>query len=161
MGHTGNHQGHTHCDHEVHARPPTNANQTESGAGQRHFSAIETSYNPLHETVKDTKGCRLGRGKSWMGQAEDSVLQVCQLTAQANQGVGKGKLPKLIQASLRHSSQEKKKKPFGKAGKTDIKFLIQENTKLQDLIVYTDGSISRQRPVRVGLNCQARCDHHP
>ena len=30
--------------------------------------------------MKNTKGCRLGRGKSWMGQAEDSVLQVCQLT---------------------------------------------------------------------------------
>ena len=132
MGHTGNHQGHTHCDHEVHARPPTNANQTESGAGQRHFSAIETSYNPLHETVKDTKGCRLGRGKSWMGQAEDSVLQVCQLTAQANQGVGKGKLPKLIQASLRHSSQEKKKKkkkkkkPLGKQAKQTSSFLFKK-----------------------------------
>ena len=31
--HTRNHQGHTHWDHEVHARPTTNANQTESGAG--------------------------------------------------------------------------------------------------------------------------------
>ena len=27
--HTENHQGHTHWDHEVHARPPTSANQTE------------------------------------------------------------------------------------------------------------------------------------
>ena len=32
------------------------------------------------EAVKDTKGCILGRGKSWMGQAEDSIPQICQLT---------------------------------------------------------------------------------
>ena len=45
-----------------------------------YFSAVKNPHNPLHETVKDTKGCRLGRVKSWMGQAEDSILQVYQLT---------------------------------------------------------------------------------
>ena len=45
-----------------------------------YFSAVENPHNLLHEAEKDTKGCRLGRGKSWMGQAEDSILQVCQLT---------------------------------------------------------------------------------
>ena len=44
------------------------------------MSAVENPHNPLHEAVKDTKGCRLGWDKSWMGQAEDSILQVCQLT---------------------------------------------------------------------------------
>ena len=32
-----------------------------------YFSAVGNPNNPLHEPVKDTKGCRLGRGKSWMG----------------------------------------------------------------------------------------------
>ena len=45
-----------------------------------YFSAVENPHNPLHEAVKDIKGCRLERGKSWMGQADDSILQVCQLT---------------------------------------------------------------------------------
>ena len=44
-----------------------------------YFSAVENHHNPLHEVVKDPKGCRPGRGKSWMGQAEESILQVCQL----------------------------------------------------------------------------------
>ena len=44
-----------------------------------YFSAVENPHNPLHEAVKDTKGSRLRWGKSWMGQAEESVLQVCQL----------------------------------------------------------------------------------
>ena len=45
-----------------------------------YLSAIENPHDPLHKAVKDTKGCRLGWGKSWMGQAEDSILQVRQLT---------------------------------------------------------------------------------
>ena len=45
-----------------------------------YLSAVENPHNPLHEAVKDTKGCRLGRDKSWMGQAENSILQVCHLT---------------------------------------------------------------------------------
>ena len=45
-----------------------------------YLSAVENPHNPLHEAVKDTNGCRLGWVKSWMGQAEVSVLQVCQLT---------------------------------------------------------------------------------
>ena len=30
-----------------------------------YFSAVKNLQNSLHEAVKDTKGCRLGRGKSW------------------------------------------------------------------------------------------------
>ena len=45
-----------------------------------YFSAIGNPHNPLHEAVKDTQGSRLVRGKSRMGQAEESILQVCQLT---------------------------------------------------------------------------------
>ena len=44
-----------------------------------YVSAVENPHNTLHEAVKDTKRCRLGRGKSWMGQAGDSTLQVCQM----------------------------------------------------------------------------------
>ena len=39
-----------------------------------HVSTVENPHNPLQEAVKDTEGCRLGRDKSWTGQAEDSVL---------------------------------------------------------------------------------------
>ena len=45
-----------------------------------YFTAVENPYSPLHEAMKDTKGCRLARGKSWMGETEDSIVQVCQLT---------------------------------------------------------------------------------
>ena len=35
---------------------------------------------PTIPEAKDTKGCRLGWDKSWMGQAADSILQICQQT---------------------------------------------------------------------------------
>ena len=40
-----------------------------------YFSAIKNPQNPLHEAMKDTKGCR--RGKSWMCQAEDGASPGC------------------------------------------------------------------------------------
>ena len=45
-----------------------------------YFSAVENLHNPLYEAVKNTKGCRLGWGRSWTGQAEESAQQVHQLT---------------------------------------------------------------------------------
>ena len=51
---------------------------------QAYFSAVEIPHNPLHEAVKDTNCSRLGRGKPWMGQAEESILQVCQLTSSSS-----------------------------------------------------------------------------
>ena len=41
---------------------------------------LTVMQNPLHNAVKKEKGCRLARGKSWMGQAEQSVKHECGLT---------------------------------------------------------------------------------
>ena len=45
-----------------------------------HVKALQNPKNPLHDAVKEEKGCRLARGKSWMGQAEQSIQRVCRLT---------------------------------------------------------------------------------
>ena len=45
-----------------------------------YFSAVENAHNPFHEAGKDTNGRRVGRGKSCVGQAQDSILKVLQLT---------------------------------------------------------------------------------
>ena len=78
-------------------------------------SAVENPHNTLSEAVKDTTWRGLGEGKSWMGQAEDSLLQ---------------------------------------AGKTEsqIRILVRQNSKPQDLIVYTNGSTVTKRLIRVGLH---------
>ena len=38
----------------------------------------------------------------------------------------------------------------------EIKLLIEEYSKPLDLIVYTDGSVTK-----MGLHCKERSDHHP
>ena len=117
-----------------------------------HFSPVENPHNTLHETIKDTKWCRLGRGKSWMGQAEDSILQECQLT-ELKQIKDWERYPNRFRRLYKTLLPEN----FGKhyrewpAGKTEseIKLLIQENSKTADLIVCTDGC--HQGPVRWGF----------
>ena len=64
-----------------------------------YFSAVGNPHNPLHEAVKDTKGCRLGRGKSWNGSSRGlSTAAMPADRTQANQGAGK--VPKPIPESL-------------------------------------------------------------
>ena len=45
-----------------------------------YLNAMQNPKNPLHGAAKEEKGCRLARGKSWMGQAEQSIQRVCGLT---------------------------------------------------------------------------------
>ena len=75
-----------------------------------------------------------------------------------------GRVPNSIPASLRDTLPENVGKhcrewPAGKT-ETDIKPLMQQNKKPQDLIVYADESVTN-RPVKSGLHCQAKCDYHP
>ena len=88
--------------------------QTENGAGQKYFGAVENRHNPLHEAVNDTEGCRLGRGKCWMGQAEDSILQVCRLT-ELKQAKEWDRYPNRFRPSRqsRHSFQEIRESTVG------------------------------------------------
>ena len=38
-----------------------------------YLNAMQNPKHPLHHTAKEEKGCKLARGKSWMGQAEQSI----------------------------------------------------------------------------------------
>ena len=119
-----------------------------------YFSAFENPHNPFHEAVKDTKGCRLGRGRSWMGQAEDSILhvchtlQVCQLT-ELKQTKEWERYPNRFRRLYETLLPENLGKycrewPAGKP-ESEIKFLNQENSKPQDLIVYTDDPVTKDQ----------------
>ena len=76
--------------------PPMQTRQKVDQA-KEYFSAVEA--------MKDTKGCRLGRGKSWMGQAEDSVLQVSSWQTSSKPRSGKGTQTD-SGVSTRHSCQK-------------------------------------------------------
>ena len=44
-----------------------------------YLNAMQNLKNPLDDAVKEEKGCRLARDKSWMGRAEQSIQRVCGL----------------------------------------------------------------------------------
>ena len=80
--------------------------------------------------------------------------------AQANQRVGKvSKLTwHLSDTPARELGRHYHEWPADQTD-SEIKILIQENSKPQDLTVYSDGSVSKDQRW-VGLHCKSRCDHH-
>ena len=83
-----------------------------------------------------------------MGQAEDSILQVCQLT-QLKQTKEWERYPnrfrRLYETLLpKNLGKHCRERPAGKT-ESEVKLLIQENSKPQDLIVYTDGSVTKDK----------------
>ena len=109
-----------------------------------YFSTVESLRSPLHKVVRDTKRCRPGREKSWMGQPEDSILQVCQLT-ELKQTMELERYPNLFWRLYETLLPENVRKhcrewPAGKR-ESQIKLLVQENSKPQDLKVSTDGQV--------------------
>ena len=113
--------------------------------------------------MKDTKGCIVGRGQVFVGQTEDSILQVRQLT-ELKQTKEWERYPNRFRRLYETLLPENLAKHCQKwpAGKTDpeIKFLIkkQQQTARSHIVYWWP---SRQRPIRMGLHCHARCDHHP
>ena len=112
-----------------------------------YINAAENPHNPLHDAVNDEKGNRLTRGKSWMGQAEESIEKVCPLGNLKQQKEWE-QYPKtledlhqvIIPTNLGRHCREW---PAGKT-EAEIRQLIEENSKSHDLIIYTDGAVAEE-----------------
>ena len=101
-----------------------------------YFSAVENPHIPFHEALKDTKGCRLGRGKSWMGQIEDSILQVCQ-ARELKQTKEWERYPKENTPARRLGTALPKKD----SRQNGVRYQASHSRK-QQIVVYTDGSVT-------------------
>ena len=127
--------------------PPMHSRQKVAQV-KAYLSAVENPQNPLHEATKDMKGDRLQRGKSWMGQAEDSIKLVCEL-AELKQEKEWVELP----SQLQHFCQTHISPHLGRqcqewtAGKTEaeIRTILEQITKDSDILVYTDGSVTEHQ----------------
>ena len=86
--------------------------------------------------MKDTKRYRLGRGKSWTGQTEDSILMT-----ELKQRNGKV-TPNRFRRLYEMASQQNR-----------VRDRASHSRKQQ--------TARSHRPVRMGLHCQARFDHYP
>ena len=113
-----------------------------------YFRALENPQIPLHEAIKESRGSRLARGKSWMGQAEDTIQLVCQLK-ELKQTKEWEKRPN----HFKHLYQTAISPILGRhcrewpGGKTDaeIKLLIETISVKDDIIIYTDGSVTKNQ----------------
>ena len=102
--------------------------------------------HPLHAAMDMVKGHRLRRGRSWMAQAELSISQVCDLET-INREREWVEVPDdmtdwhNVIITLARESRE------WAAGRTEfeVQQLIQSNTHQGDIVIYTDGSVVRNR----------------
>ena len=111
-----------------------------------YLNAVENPSNPLHQATKYTRGDRLQRGKSWMGQAEDSIRQMCEL-----KDLKTTKEWQACPTDVKHLTQINIAEQLGRhcrdwaAGRTEaeVRAILEQITKRTDFIVYTDGSVTK------------------
>ena len=118
---------------------------------EAYLNAMQNSKKPLHDAVKEEKGCRLARGKSWMGQAEQSIQHMCGLVELKQvrdwekrpvefKPYYKTLLPEYLGTHCREWPASD-----GNATNAEVHMLVEANSKPQDIVIYTDGSVTRDR----------------
>ena len=106
---------------------------------------MQNPKNPHHDAVKEEKGCRLAIGKSWMGQAEQSIQHVCSL-AGLKQVRDWEKRPVKFKPYYKTLLSENlgthcREWPAGKTN-AKVQMLVEANSKPHDIVIYTDGSVT-------------------
>ena len=104
-------------------------------------------HYPLHDAFKEEKGCRLARGKSWMGKAEQSIQHVCGLSEPKQLRDRKKTHPvefkpyykTLLSENLGMHCHEW---PAAKAN-AEVQMVVGANSKPHDIVIYIDGSVTR------------------
>ena len=109
---------------------------------------LNAMQNPLHDAVKEEKGCRLARGKSWMGQAEQSIQHVCSL-AELKQVRDWGKRPVEFKPYYKTLLSENPgthcREWSARKANAEVQMHVEANSKPHDIVIYTDGSVTRDR----------------
>ena len=128
-----------------------------------YFSAVEILHNPLLESHKRHKGMQTGTGQVLKGSSRGlNTASMAADTAQANQRVGK--VPKQIPASPRNTSARQLGKALSRIASRQNRVRDQASHSRKQQTARPHNVhwwLSQQRPVRVRLHCQARCDYHP
>ena len=113
-----------------------------------YLNAMRIPKNPLHDAIKEEKGCRLARGKSWIGQAEQSIQHVCSL-AELKQVRDWEKRPVEFKPYYKTLLSENLGTHWHEwpAGKTnaEVQMFVEANSKPHGIVIYSDGSVTRDR----------------
>jgi ribonuclease HI len=100
--------------------------------------------HPLHSDIGKVMSCRLKRGKSWLGRAEEVIQQVCLLddVSSCEEWVN---VPDTCRISFRVviTLDRSSRNSSPVAVEAEVQALISENSKEGDVIIFTDGSVVR------------------
>ena len=136
---------------------PTIAGRLKVLQAKSYLRVAADTDHPLYEALDAVKGQRLARGRSWMAQGEDTIKQVCTL-----ENIKRGE--EWVKAPAEQSdlcrviitlSRQCRNWPAG-AVEVEIQQLIQDNARPGDVIIYTDGSVSRGRRSAWGFIAKAK-----
>ena len=109
-----------------------------------YLKVMEDVTHLLHGTIREVRGRRLKRGKSWMAEAEETLSKVCEL-----EDLKSGKEWVELSQEGRIFTQVVIKMGWEQREVADvvteqaILALVAENTKPDDPVIYTDGSVQR------------------
>ena len=113
-----------------------------------YLNALENPKNPLHEAVSSQKGNRLQRGMSWMAEAEQSIQSVCQLTDLKSTREWEERPNEFnhLYRTLKPGNLGRhcREWPTGETN-AEIQTIIEEHSKPEDVMIYTDGSVTARR----------------
>jgi hypothetical protein len=118
-----------------------------------YFRARNDSRHPLHISVKDTKGKRLKRGRSWMTRAEETIQTVYDLPniLEGREWVESENFKWNI--VVRTLGRECRGWAQGRM-ETAVQQLIEEHSWRDDPIIYTDGSVTRWQRSGWAYSCR-------
>ena len=109
-----------------------------------YLKVAEDETHPLHEVIREDKGNRLKRGKSWMAEAEDSLRNVCELEdiKTGKEWIRLGPDGHAVTKVVITMGREQRE-VADIATDQEILSLVNENSKPDDPVIYTDGSVKR------------------
>ena len=75
--HSSNNKKLTHSGHALPTGPAIHGNKEERT--KAYLNAMQNHKNTPHDAVREEQGCRLARDKLWIGQAQQSIQNLCGL----------------------------------------------------------------------------------
>ena len=113
-----------------------------------YLNEMQNPKNPLYDAVKEEKGCRLVRGKSWMSQSEQSIQHVCRLEEPkkvTDWGKRRVEFKPYYKTLLSENLGTHCREWSAEKASAEVQMLVEANSKPHDIVSYTDGSVTRDR----------------
>lgn len=123
---------------------PTMEGRTRICRARAYLRISVDKLHPLYSEIREEKGARLKRGKSWMSLTEDIIQQVCSID-EIDTGAEWLVLPadcdESISVCIKLSRECRQQNPVDV--EAEVKALIFENSPEAEAVIYTDGSVVR------------------